>query len=47
MAVGFPWQQYTAVVAALRRRGGPTLDMLGQAGILPESALKAIRLSIL
>ena len=42
-AVCFPWQQYTAVVATLRRRAGPNMDLLGPAGAIPESALRAVR----
>lgn len=46
ITVSFPWQQYTAVVAALRRRGGPNLDLLGSAGAIPDSALRAVRCAL-
>ena len=39
--VAFPWEQYGAVVAALRGKGRERL--LGKAGTISDSALKAMR----
>ena len=45
--VAFPWEQYGAVVTALRRKGHDRPDLLGKAGIIPDSALKAMRYGML
>ena len=41
--VGFPWSLYTPVVATLRKAAKQKLDVLGRAGTIPETALKAMR----
>ena len=47
LPVAFPWEQYGAVVTALRRKGRDTPDLLGKAGTIPDSALKAMRCGVL
>ena len=41
--VGFPWTHYTPVVATLRKAAKQKLDVLGRAGTIPDTALKAMR----
>ena len=45
--VAFPWEQYGAVVTALRKKGRDRPDLLGKAGTIPDSALKAMRCGML
>ena len=44
--VAFPWEQYGAVVTAMKRKGHDRPDLLGKAGTIPETALKAMRYGI-
>lgn len=41
--VGFPWSRYTPVVATLRKAAKKKLDVLGRAGTIPDTSLKAMR----
>lgn len=45
--IAFPWEEYGAVVTALRRKGQDRPDLLGKAGTIPDSALKAMRYAML
>ena len=47
LPVAFPWEEYGAVVTALRRKGQDRPDLLGKAGTIPDSALKAMRYAML
>jgi hypothetical protein len=44
--VHFAWEQYQAVITALKNRAHHGLDMLGRSALIPEVVVAALRCSL-